>query len=96
MARLERMGPNRRGRRGRRPPESRRLRKRLRRAGVREGYAKNDPRMYERLLPLQPDAIQHALRLVREHDEAGHTTPASRNPCTMVHRLVEALNAEIP
>lgn len=62
------------------------------------GYAKNDPRMYELLLPYQPQAIQHAQRLASDHGISPHgsTTPASANPCTTVFRLVEALNAEIP
>lgn len=62
-----------------------------------DGYAKNDPRMYELLLPYQPQAIAHAQRLAEDHGIAPHgrTTPADANPCTTVFRLVEALNAEI-
>lgn len=62
-----------------------------------DGYAKNDPRMYELLLPYQPQAIRHAQRLAEDHGIAPHggTTPADANPCTTVFRLVEALNAEI-
>lgn len=65
-------------------------------AGHRGGYAKNDPRMYEALLPLQPVAIANARRLEQEHEIAGHTTPDSQNPATKVFALVEALNADIP
>ncbi|MCA9709790.1 MAG: RloB domain-containing protein [Myxococcales bacterium] len=62
------------------------------------GYRKNDPDLYRLLLPLQADAIKHAKRLEQEHGVArhAHVTPAQANPCTMVYRLVEALNAEIP
>lgn len=55
-------------------------------------YRKNDPHIYELLLKLQPTALQHAHRLVREH---GTKPPADANPCTQVHLLVEALNAEL-
>lgn len=67
------------------------------RLGHGPGYRKNDPHLYARLLPLQAEAIKHARRLVEEHGVAAHTptTPADANPCTMVFRLVEALNAEI-
>jgi len=68
----------------------------LRAAGHGAGYAKNDPRMYEVLLPLQPKAIAHARRLETEHGLARHTTLDSQNPSTKVFRLVEALNDEIP
>lgn len=63
----------------------------------RSGYRKNDPRLYELLLPRQAAALQHAERLARAHGVAPHgtTPPAAANPCTQVHRLVEALNAEI-
>lgn len=62
-----------------------------------DGYAKNDPRMYELLLPYQPQAIEHARRLAMTHGVApfGTGTPADADPCTTVFRLVEALNAEI-
>lgn len=63
----------------------------------RTGYRKNDPQIYDLLLRRQTDAIQHARRLVKEHGLPPHgtATPASANPCTQVHLLVEALNAEI-
>ncbi len=60
------------------------------------GYRKNDPSLYELLLPLQSQAIQHARKLEQVHRRDPTMTPASANPCTMVFRLVEALNAEIP
>lgn len=62
-----------------------------------EGYAKNDPRMYEILLPYQPQAIQNAHRLARAHGIVPHgtTTPGDADPCTTVFRLVEALDAEV-
>lgn len=61
------------------------------------GYRKNDPRLYALLRPLQAQAIKHARRLVEIHGVTGHarTTPADANPCTMVFRLVEALNDQI-
>jgi hypothetical protein len=63
----------------------------------RTSYRKNDPQIYELLLSRQPTALQHADRLTREHAVAphGNTPPADANPCTQVHLLVEALNAEI-
>ncbi len=68
----------------------------LKAAGHDGGYAKNDPLMYDVLLPFQPRAIAHAQRLEKEHGLAGHTTPDSQNPGTKVFALVEALNADIP
>lgn len=67
----------------------------LRSKGLRSaGYRKNDPDLYGLLLPFQPEAIANAQRLVHEHG-VPPTTPSEANPCTMVYRLVEALNAEI-
>jgi hypothetical protein len=65
--------------------------------GRTDGYAKNDPRMYDLLRPRQSQAIRHAQRLAQEHGIAPHgtTTPADANPCTTVFRLVEALDSEI-
>lgn len=63
----------------------------------RRGYRKNDPQLYELLLTRQASALQHAQRLERAHRVAPHgeTPPAEANPCTLVHRLVQALNDEI-
>jgi hypothetical protein len=63
----------------------------------RTGYRKNDPQLYNLLLPHQPRALKHAEQLARKHrvDPFGDTPPAQANPCTQVYRLVEALNAEI-
>lgn len=68
----------------------------LRQTGHRAQYRKNDLGLYEILNPLQQQAIMYARKLERDHGLAGRTTPASQDPCTMVFRLVEALNAEIP
>ena len=72
----------------------RKLHERLAESG---GYRKNRPDLYELLLGRQPNAIAHAERLAEEHQITPHgsTPPASANPCTTVHRLVQALNAEI-
>lgn len=63
----------------------------------RAGYRKNDPNIYDLLLARQPIALQHARRLAEAHGVAPHgeAAPASANPCTQVHLLVLALNAEI-
>lgn len=65
--------------------------------GHTDGYAKNDPLMYEILLPYQPQAIRNAKRLAQDHGISpyGDTTPSDADPCTTVFLLVEALNAEI-
>jgi hypothetical protein len=58
-----------------------------------EIYAKNDPGMYYKLQRLgnQQQAIKWAKEL--EDDRQTRQTPPSRaNPCTIVYRLVEALN----
>lgn len=62
------------------------------------GYRKNRPDMYELLKNRQGDAIRRAEKLTKDHGIAPHgsTPPASANPCTTVHRLVQALNAQIP
>ena len=57
-------------------------------------YRKNDPTMYARLLPHQASALKQAKRLADLAQE-GRSTPADANPCTLVFRLGEALNAEI-
>ena len=63
----------------------------------RASYRKNDPQLYDLLLPRQATALQHAERLAKKHAVApyGGTPPASANPCTQVYLLVDALNAEI-
>jgi hypothetical protein len=53
-------------------------------------YCKNDTLLYDKLLSLQPQAIQNAKRLEDFHGE--HTLPASADPCTHVHNLVAELN----
>lgn len=62
------------------------------------GYRKNRPDMYKVLESLQATAIRNAEKLAEAHGIAPHgsTPPASANPCTTVHRLVQALNAQIP
>ena len=63
----------------------------------RTGYRKNDPNIYELSLDRQDAAIKRAQALAETHGVAPHgdATPASANPCTLVYRLVEALNAEL-
>lgn len=53
-------------------------------------YRKNDPTMYEALKDLQPQAIQNAVRLMSQYSPP---KPVTDDPSTMVHQLVEALNA---
>ena len=61
------------------------------------GYRKNRPDLYQLLFKHQPAAIARAEKLAQEHLITPHgSTPADANPCTTVHRLVAALNAEIP
>jgi hypothetical protein len=52
-------------------------------------YKKNDPKMYETLLPNQATAIKNAKRLVQMHTS---NSPANHNPVTLVYQLVESLN----
>lgn len=52
-------------------------------------YQKNDPKMYEKLLERQSEAIKHAERLLKGYDRSN---PEEDNPSTTVHRLVQALN----
>ncbi len=61
------------------------------------GYAKNDPNLYAKLKPHQATAIQraHTLALAKGVAPHGRTLPADAWSCTQVHRLVEALNAEV-
>lgn len=53
-------------------------------------YVKNSTTMYAGLLILQPQALKHAHKLLAEHPSS--STPASCNPSTTVHLLVEELN----
>jgi hypothetical protein len=54
-------------------------------------YQKNDPTIYETLLPRQEDAIKHARRLLVSYEP--HHNPEKDNPSTRVHVLVELLRA---
>lgn len=54
-------------------------------------YQKNQADMYDILFDRQPEALRNAARLLacyQPHD------PARDNPCTTVHKLVEALNSQ--
>jgi hypothetical protein len=53
-------------------------------------YKKNDLRMYDHLLPRQPEAIRNAQRLLDAY--ASNHNPERDNPCTTVHLLVQELN----
>jgi len=53
-------------------------------------YRKNQPDMYEKLLPYQTSAIQRAEKLFTSYQP--HHNPAEDNPCTTVHLLVKELN----
>ncbi len=55
-------------------------------------YRKNDPTLYDVLLPRQSKALQHAQRLEQQCREPRN--PAQENPSTTVHHLVEALRRE--
>lgn len=52
-------------------------------------YEKNDPNIYDHLLPLQSIAIRNAIALLNSH--ATHS-PLNDNPSTTVHALVQELN----
>lgn len=56
-------------------------------------YRKNDPSMYEDLLPLQCTAINNANRLLEQYPFGN---PAASDPSTMVHKLVLELNRFLP
>lgn len=58
----------------------------------RTSYRKNDPELYDLLLPHQPRALKHAAQLAKQQRVApfGDTPPAQANPCTLVYLLVEA------
>ena len=55
-------------------------------------YAKNNEDMYEILKDKQPQAIENATKLLATYDPP---VPASDNPATTVHLLVEELNKYI-
>jgi len=54
-----------------------------------ERYRKNSEQMYDKLLPMQEQAIQNASRLLASHTPL---VPESCNPSTTVHLLVLRLN----
>jgi hypothetical protein len=55
-------------------------------------YQKNDPKMYEKLLEKQPEAIKHAQKLLSSYDSHN---PERDNPSTTVHLLVQELNKSL-
>jgi RloB-like protein len=61
------------------------------RGHLNQEYKKNDPDMYNKILDKQPMAIKFAKKLLASYDPHN---PEQDNPCTTVHLLVEALNAE--
>lgn len=52
-------------------------------------YQKNDRTLYQELLPRQDAAIRHAERLLAQYNPV---SPATDDPATTVHKLVQALN----
>jgi hypothetical protein len=52
-------------------------------------YKKNSDSIYDDLLHNQHQAIKHAEKLLNSYDPH---KPASDNPCTTVHQLVQELN----
>ena len=56
-------------------------------------YRKNDPNMYEDLLPWQSTAIKNAIQLLVQYPIG---TPAASDPSTRVHELVLELNRFLP
>lgn len=52
-------------------------------------YQKNDPALYRELLSRQDVAISHAERLLAQYSP---TNPATDDPSTTVHKLVQELN----
>lgn len=52
-------------------------------------YRKNDPTLYQELLSRQNMAISHAERLLAQYNP---TNPATDDPSTTVHELVQELN----
>jgi hypothetical protein len=57
-------------------------------------YQKNSLTMYELLEGRQPAALRNAAKLLDSH-QPNHN-PATDNPCTTVHHLVEELNRFLP
>lgn len=55
-------------------------------------YQKNDPQMYDTLLPRQEEALRNARRLEKHWNERGGCDPERDNPSTKVHELVSFLN----
>lgn len=52
-------------------------------------YEKNDPTLYQELLPKQEDAIRNAERLLGQYNPQN---PAADDPSTTVYRLIQELN----
>lgn len=52
-------------------------------------YKKNDPLIYDHLLPLQNDALRNAEKLISSYE---NHSPEKDNPSTTVHLLVKELN----
>jgi len=52
-------------------------------------YKKNDPSIYDHILPLQSAAIQNAENLLRSYS---NHSPERDNPSTTVHKLIQELN----
>ena len=60
---------------------------------LRRSYRKNDPSMYEVLLPKQSTAIKNAIQLLEQYPLGN---PADSDPSTKVHELVMELNRFLP
>lgn len=58
-------------------------------------YCKNTPDVYDLLCSRQETALRHARKLAELHAIDSDVPPDNANPCTLVYRLVEALNSEI-
>lgn len=58
-------------------------------------YKKSDTKMYARLKDKLADAHKRAAKLAKSHTESKHP-PHQANPCTQVHKLVEALHRYLP
>lgn len=57
-------------------------------------YHKNDRGMYDKLLEYQSAAIRNAERLLASYGPEHN--PEKDNPCTTIHKLVQALNQHAP